>query len=115
MSPRVFIIQRPAVIDRATNSWVEKYDVDSAAEFGALVDCLPIGKALSNPGVIMRRLEVALETYTGVDYLLAIGDPLAIAMAAIIASRHTDGLVNFLKWDRHNSCYWAHEIRTSSA
>jgi hypothetical protein len=38
------------------------------------------------------------------------GDPVAIAIASMIAAEVNNGRVKFLKWDRENSCYYSVEV-----
>ena len=47
-----------------------------------------------------------LKDYNDDDFILAMGDPVAIGISCIIASEVNNGKVNILKWDRENSCYY---------
>ena len=49
---------------------------------------------------------VLLKDYNDDDFILAMGDPVAIGISCIIASEVNNGKVNILKWDRENSCYY---------
>ena len=48
-----------------------------------------------------------LKDYSDKDYILAMGDPVAIGIAAIAASDNNNGKVNILKWDRENKAYYS--------
>jgi len=101
-TPRVFVIQRPAYRDRATGEWITKFDLSPAEKFGELVDILP-SNMFWDAATIVAQAERILIDMTDEDYLLAIGDPVAIAACAIIASRHGD--VTILKWDKKAQSY----------
>jgi hypothetical protein len=51
-------------------------------------------------------LKSKLKDFSDDDYLLAMGDPAAIAIASIIAGDVNNGVVNILKWDRENRAYY---------
>ncbi len=53
--------------------------------------------------------------YTRDDYLVAIGDPSLIAIAAAIAVEKTGGLLRLLKWDRQTNDYLVVEINVWTA
>ena len=102
--PRVFVVQRPAYRDRASGEWITKFDLSPAEKFGELVDILP-GNMFWDADTIIAQAKRILEGFNSdQDCLLAIGDPVAIAACAIIASRET-GEVTILKWDKKAQCY----------
>lgn len=76
-----------------------------AQTFGELEVLLPQGQIVLSPGPTMYRLRKKLEHYNDNDYLLCIGDPICIALAAVVASSVNNGKVNFLKWDRRHEKY----------
>lgn len=102
---KVYIVQRAMYKDRGTGQWKDKFDLSPAEHFGELNYMLPHGNVPSDMTHTMRKLETALKDYDpGRDFLLALGDPVAIAASAIVAvnlHRH----VNILKWDRRAQCY----------
>ncbi len=115
MSGRVFVVQRPAYYDRERRGWVNKYDLTPAEEFGELVFLL-------QPGNIYRdKLEGAtallnekLSDYGPGDHLLAVGDPVAIALAVMVAAKISGGRVSLLKFDRTSTAYDAFDIDIST-
>jgi len=104
MGSRVFLVQRPSV--RANGVWVDKYDLTPAEHFGELVMCLPPGNIPRELPVTVARLKEVLGDFrVADDYLLAIGDPIAIALAVLVADRVARGGVRVLKWDRRGGHY----------
>ena len=112
---RVFVVQRPAYYDRAKRGWVNKYDFSPAKKHGELVFVL-------RPGNIFRdRLEAAVQSikealsdFSSDDYVLAIGDPVAIAATIMVASGKTGGKVRLLKYDRLSDSYSPYEINVGN-
>jgi hypothetical protein len=51
----------------------------------------------------MKRV---LRDFTDQDYLLLIGDPAAMSIAAAIASQYNNGKFRFLKWDKREMKYY---------
>ena len=109
--PRVYVVQRPASKDRRTGEWIEKFDLSAAKRFGALVDILPTGQ-IPHWDELSARMHHRLSEYQDVDYILALGDPVAIAAAAMIASHYNDGKVHLLKWDRQYRSYIPYSVQT---
>jgi hypothetical protein len=106
MSVRVFAVQQPAYYDHTQRRFIPKYDLEPAKEFGSLVLLLPPGNVFKDriPQMV-ADLNTKLATFSADDYLLAIGDPIALAAASLIAARHTGGVLRLLKWDRISSVY----------
>lgn len=90
----VFVVQEDA-----------KKNITPAMEYGDVEVLLPPGQIVYSPGPSLARLRQKLKNYSCNDYLLCIGDPIAIAMAAMVAGTINQGSVNFLKWDRQERRY----------
>ena len=112
---RVFVVQRPAYFDRQRRGWVNKYDLGPAKEHGELTYLLPPGN------IYKERLEAAvaeldkqLADFCESDCIMAIGDPVAIAITVMLASKRTGGRVTLLKWDRQDERYDPYVIDVSS-
>ena len=86
-----------------------------ATEFGEIEVLLPPGQIAFDSGPSIAKLYHKLRDITSEDYLLLIGDPAAIALAAIIASETTNGKLKFLKWDREYKKYFAISIDMKGA
>ena len=88
-----------------------KRNVLGAAKFGELEVILPPREQIvfaTAPTVRLMRKK--LENYCDDDYLIAMGDPIAIAIAAMVASDINQGKVNILKYDREQLCYYPVKI-----
>lgn len=108
---KVYIVQRPAFYDKKRRGWVNKFDMSPAKKFGEL-------EFLLRPGNIHKdKLEETVEylkhmlyDFGSEDYILAVGDPVAIAITVMIASERTRGKVSLLKFDRRSGDYEAYEL-----
>ena len=85
---------------------VPKFNVLSAKKYGELELLLPPGQVILSAGPTVSRLKHKLRNFTYMDYLLLIGDPLAIGVAVAIASSANRGKVALLKWDRQEQQYY---------
>ena len=91
----VYVIQEPA-----------GKNIISAQEYGTIKIILPASsQVVFNSIPTMRKIYRALENFNDDDYLLLLGDPVAIGIAAAIASRNNFGRVNMLKWDKQEFRY----------
>lgn len=55
---------------------------------------------------VYEDMKDKLKDFKDGDYILPVGDPVAIAMATTIAARKAEtGRVNFLRWDRQTRQY----------
>lgn len=103
---KVFVVQRPAQYDRKKKGWVNKYDLSPAKEHGELCFLLRPGNIFRDKiGEALERLEKELVDFGPEDHILAVGDPVAIAAAVMVASRRSGGHVSILKFDRHSNRY----------
>ena len=92
---RVYVIQR--VMGR---------DLNDARRFGELTELLPEGVALQSTGQIIRKLRDRLKDFQAEDYLLCMGDPVAIGLAAAVAADISGGRLGFLRWSRNENKYF---------
>lgn len=84
---------------------VQGKNILPARDYGDFKFILPEGQVPMDPHETMLQMKVKMLGFTSYDYLLAIGDPVAIAMACSIASLITGGKFNLLKWDRQQRIY----------
>ena len=85
---------------------VPKFNVLPARKYGELELMLPPGQITLSAGPTVNRLKHKLREFTDMDYLLLIGDPLAIGLAVAIASNANRGKARLLKWDRQEKQYY---------
>ncbi len=107
---RVYIVQRPARRDRATGEWIDKYDMTAAEKHGRLVQLLQHTNVARDMDQALARLEHRLSDWLPGDHLLAAGDPVAIALAVLVASRYCGRHLSLLKWDRIDQQYYAYRV-----
>ena len=100
MSSKVFIVQEnPSV------------NVMPAARFGELDVIFPFGSQIvfsSNRAVTAVRKK--LKDFTDDDYILAMGDPAAIAITAMVGGEINNGYMKLLKWDKQTKAYYSVSI-----
>lgn len=80
-------------------------DLSAAAAYGdleVLIKSNNIGIALQP---LVASLKHALRNYSDDDYILTVGDPVAIGLASVIAAQANRGRVTFLRWDRQTKRY----------
>ena len=85
---------------------VPNRNVLPAQKYGELILCLPPGDVVLSAAPTLSRLRKKLKDYKDGDYILTMGDPIAIALAGAIASDINNGNVQFLKWDRQERVYY---------
>jgi hypothetical protein len=86
-----------------------KFNLLPAAEYGELQTLLPPGQVMLATAPTIRALRDKLRTFSDSDYLLAIGDPIAIGLSVAIAAGFNGGKIKMLKWDRQEHRYYAIE------
>lgn len=110
---KVFLVQNPSFRDQATGEWSPKYDVSAAKAFGEVVELLPPGNLPADLRPALRTMRSKLNGSdpfkTFDDYLLALGDPVAIALAVAVLME-TRNRFSILKWDRRGKCYRSYAI-----
>lgn len=108
---KVFVIHQSAVRDRFTGSMRPQHDLSPALRFGEVVDVLPPGSISQDIRVLKAQIMDKLldEGCCRDDYLLAIGDPVAIVLGAFAMAAFSDR-IRLLKWDRRMRGYVALEI-----
>lgn len=111
---KVFVIHQPAVRDRHTGEMRPQFDLSPALRFGQVVDVLPPGSVTQDykqlAVEIRRRLQE--EDFSPDDFILALGDPVAMVLGAMVASqllpaKSRSASLKLLKWDRKMGGYVA--------
>lgn len=97
---RVFVVQEPTRFNKETGRREVIMNLRPAAEYGDLEFLIDPGKYfMLAPGPIIKEMKRKLFNFNDNDFLVPVGDPSAIACAAMIAGLANAGKVNFLKWD----------------
>lgn len=97
--PRVFIPQIPSRYDTNAEAWMPTVNIDPARKFGELNVMLPPEANRLELSSIVSVLKRMMKDFGPNDYVLALGDPMIIALAAVLAERAA-GTLRLLKWDR---------------
>jgi hypothetical protein len=103
--PFVYIVQEPRRKNRETGEWVSAFDLTPAAEHGELQFLLPSGPVMLNPQPMINKLRMKLCNFTDDDYILPVGDPVAIVAATAVAASFNRNQVALLKWESRRGCY----------
>jgi hypothetical protein len=83
----------------------------SAKKFGDFKILLPPGLQVTfSAGQVANKLYTDLSNFNDADYLLLIGDPIAIGIAMGVAFQWNNGKVKVLKWDKQEHVYYPIEI-----
>lgn len=106
---RVFVPQVPSRFDRSMGAWVPTISLEHAAKFGDVVVMLPPEASRLATVPISRALREKMRDFGPEDFIVAVGDPSVLAMAAVLAHK-TVGKLRLLKWDRVMSEYILMEI-----
>jgi hypothetical protein len=82
-------------------------DILSASHYGEIVPLLaPDSQVTFSAGAVTQQLRSKLSNFCDDDYLLLMGDPVAIGIAVAVASDWNRGRVKMLKWDRIKNTYF---------
>lgn len=87
------------------------HDLASAQDFGELVTLLKQAKDQTfAPQPVFRELKQKLKDFTDDDFLVLVGDPVAMALAVNAAGLANNGRVKLLKWSQKHTRYYPIEI-----
>jgi len=102
---KVFVVQLPHRFDPETGKSKPYMDITPASAYGEIEFLLEPTEHVFNSGPIVKSLSKKLAKFSSEDFIVALGDPTAIGIAAAIAARNNRGLVNMLKWERKTGQY----------
>lgn len=105
MTPKCYILQETMKWDPIKESMVPVMDFKKVLEYGTPIVCLPTGNISFSPGPTIDLLREKLKDFTDNDYIVSVGDPSAIFIAAMILSDINRGKCNLLKWDKKSKRY----------
>lgn len=78
-----------------------------ARKWGDLIELLPANdQIIISADKAISLIGDKLSRFDDKDYLLLIGDPIAIMAAGVMAAKVNNGKVNTLKWDRQTTSYY---------
>jgi hypothetical protein len=97
----VYIPQEIRKMNPRTKQFEAVHDLSPAIAFGKpKVLCSPTMSFSLDPTEMVRSMREGLRDFNDEDYLLAVGDPAAIAIASMLAAAMNNGRVKMLRWDR---------------
>lgn len=97
---RVFIPYEPVRRNAGTGNTERLFDLTPAAVYGELTFLMEHGNLVLSPAPMVQQLRRALKDFSDDDYILPVGDPVAIGLVTAIAAQVNHGRVNLLRWDR---------------
>lgn len=114
--PRVFVVNEPLKKNDSTGEYERFLPMDSAANFGEVVELTPKGNPGANPAVWMGAIREGLQSWEDGDFIVLVGDQAMLAYAASVVGEYigeedlrTDGqsvpTLRFLKWERRQGGY----------
>jgi len=84
-----------------------RHNVLPAQQFGELCFLLPPNVQIAfSPGPMVNRMKRHLSKFTDEDFLLLIGDPAAMSIAASLAANYNNNKFRLLKWDKREMKYY---------
>lgn len=101
----VYIVQRPMFHCKTTGQMRAKFDLTPAEVFGEIKELLSPNAKPFTPGPIISELYTNLEKFNDSDYIICIGNPILIAVAAAIAADVNEGRMKLLQWNQTHEKY----------
>lgn len=102
---KVYIIQQPMRRNSRSGEWEPSMNLNPAAAYGDIEVLLNHQEAALTPQPMIQKLKRLLNNFCDDDFLVAVGDPTAIAAAAMVASWFNNGRVKMLRWDKRSKNY----------
>ena len=103
--PTVYIIQEPLKRDLSTGEMIPTMDFRKVLDYGDPVVLLNSGRVSLSPGPTVDMLRDKLRNFTDEDFLVSVGDPSAIFIAAMVVGEVNRGRCQLLKWDKNSKQY----------
>lgn len=101
----VYVPQQPSKYDQTSRLWIPTINLEPAQKFGEVIVMLPPNANRLHSAPLAAAIKERMKDFCEDDYIVALGDPSLIAVAACIATKKTNGLLRMLKWDRIQSHY----------
>lgn len=106
-------VTQDIVVRGADGEMKQRFDISQAEEYGPLKVLLSGSQSVSSTVPVVRQVLEQLRGFNDEDYVLMLGDPALMAVAAMIASKYNDGRMKLLKWDRRHGKYFPVQIDIS--
>jgi hypothetical protein len=108
----VYVVQKQMRFDEGSGELVPRFKtLDRAQRFGAIEYLLSPSAHPFNPEHIIGDLHDKLKEFGDQDYLLLIGNPALIGMAATVASHYNGGKLKLLQWSGRQGDYAEISVR----
>lgn len=101
----VYVVQEPMRRNFTTGQLEAFMDLTPATAYGEIKILLDRPNYSLTPGPLVNLLKQKLKDFCDDDFLLGVGDPTAMMIAAMVAARINHGRVKLLKWNRETSAY----------
>lgn len=96
MKSRVYVVEA-----------MPKYDLSPALKFGSIEFLLQHREVNPfNTAGMVAKMRGVIKQFNDDDFILPIGDPVAIGVACALASEHNAGRFLILKWDKRDKVYF---------
>lgn len=104
----VYVVQVPT--RRENGAWIPTVDLSSVTDHGRMEVLLPSGMNYVESSAVLAQLRPKLDGFDEEnDYLLPVGDPVAMAAAAALLGARCKRF-RMLKWDRIHKRYFIFTI-----
>jgi hypothetical protein len=80
-------------------------DFRKVLEYGDPIVLLPPGRVSLTPGPTVDALKQTLKDFTDEDYIVSVGDPSAMFIAAMVIGQINRNRCQLLKWDKDSKRY----------
>jgi hypothetical protein len=94
---------------------VPKFNLSKALSYGELSIILPPGNMSFSTDSTYKKAADRLKDFKQTDFLLLIGDPIAMGICFSIALALSGGKLNLLKWDRQTLSYLLVQVNINQA
>lgn len=102
---KVWVVQETPIRDNATGE-LRRRDLTPALEYGSLEVLLEADERVLNAQPMVEKLRTKLARYTEADFIIPMGDPVAIGIVCALVADMTGGAFTLLKWERQQRRYF---------
>lgn len=88
-----------------SKSWMDTVDLTPAAVYGSLQVVFQSPYISILPAPMVVEAKHTLRNFCDDDYVVAVGDPVAIAITSALAAENNMGRLKLLRWDRRTRQY----------